>query len=225
LVDVTVTNGEYTFDFEKLEKWLDICKECNVGYIEIAHLFTQWGCKFAPKVMATVDGEYKKLFGWDTDGHGDEYLGFMGAFLEKLVEILKKHDVYENTYFHISDEPSLNVIEDYKKGIDFVSNYIPKTKIIDALSSLEFYKKGVLETPIPSLDHLQGFYDEGVENLWGYYCGSQSRTSNRYIGMASNMNRMVGVVLFRYDLKGFLHWGWNFYNTCKSHYAVNPYRT
>lgn len=225
LVDVTVENGKYTFGFEKLEKWLEICKECEVEYIEISHLFTQWGCKFAPKVMATVDGEYKKLFGWETDGHGDEYLGFMGEFLTELVAVLKKHNVYDNTYFHISDEPSLKVLEDYKQGIDFVSKYIPKTKIIDALSSFEFYKEGVLETPIPSLDHLQPFYDAGVENLWGYYCGSQSRTSNRYIGMASNINRMVGTVLFKYDLKGFLHWGWNFYNTCKSLYPVNPYRT
>ena len=225
LVDVDLTNGNYTFGFEKLEKWIEICKKCNVAYIEIAHLFTQWGCKFAPKVMATVDGEYKKLFGWETNGHGEEYLTFIGEFLEKLIVVLKKHNVYENTYFHISDEPGITVLDDYKLAIDFVSKYIPKNRIIDALSSFEFYKKGVLETPIPSLDHLQVFFDEGVESLWGYYCGSQSRTSNRYIGMPSNINRMIGVVLFKYKLKGFLHWGWNFYNTCKSHNVVNPYRT
>ena len=46
------------------------------------------------------NGEYKKLFGWETDGHGDEYLGFMGEFLTELVAVLKKHNVYENTYFH-----------------------------------------------------------------------------------------------------------------------------
>ena len=31
--------------------------------------------------------------------------------------------------------------------------------------------------------------------------------------------------MFKYDVKGFLHWGLNFYNTAHSIYPINPYQT
>lgn len=54
LVDITVNNGQYTFGFENLGKWIDLCIKNNIEYYEISHLFTQWGAKNAPKIMATV---------------------------------------------------------------------------------------------------------------------------------------------------------------------------
>ena len=29
--------------------------------------------------------------------------------------------------------------------------------------------------------------------------------------------------LFKYNIVGFLHWGYNFYNTCGSYHTINPY--
>ena len=64
LLDVTVTNGAYSFCFDKLDRWIDMCDRVGVRFFEISHLFTQWGAGHAPKVMATVDGEYRRIFGW-----------------------------------------------------------------------------------------------------------------------------------------------------------------
>ena len=76
LLDITVTraNGasEYSFGFEKLDRWIDMCNRVGIEFFEISHLFTQWGAGHAPKVMATVDGEYKRIFGWDTDATGED---------------------------------------------------------------------------------------------------------------------------------------------------------
>ena len=50
LVDVYVNEqGAYSFGFEKLYRWVEMCKRCGVQYYEMAHLFTQWGAKHAPK--------------------------------------------------------------------------------------------------------------------------------------------------------------------------------
>ena len=38
-------DGEYTFNFDMLTKWVDICLENGIEYFEISHLFTQWGAK------------------------------------------------------------------------------------------------------------------------------------------------------------------------------------
>ena len=66
LIDVTVTNNKYAFNFDKLKKWIETAQSCGIEYFEMAHFFTQWGARFAPKIMATVDGEYKQIFGWKT---------------------------------------------------------------------------------------------------------------------------------------------------------------
>lgn len=62
LVDVIVNKGIYSFNFDKLKKWIDLCEKCGIKYFEISHLFTQWGAYHAPKIMATVDGEYTQIF-------------------------------------------------------------------------------------------------------------------------------------------------------------------
>ena len=41
LVDVYRENGSYHFGFERLRRWVDMCKRCGVEYYEIAHLFSQ----------------------------------------------------------------------------------------------------------------------------------------------------------------------------------------
>ena len=35
--------------------------------------------------------------------------------------------------------------------------------------------------------------------------------------------RILGVQLYKYNIKGFLHWGLNFYNSQLSKYPINPY--
>ena len=60
LVDVTKSGGSYQFGFEKLSRWVSTCRKAGITYFEISHLFTQWGCKYAPKIMATEDGVYHR---------------------------------------------------------------------------------------------------------------------------------------------------------------------
>ena len=43
--------------------------------------------------------------------------------------------------------------------------------------------------------------------------------------MPSCRTRILGVLIYKYDIKGFLHWGFNFYNSVVSYYKVNPYVT
>ena len=79
LIDVEVKDGEYVFGFEKLKRWIDLCKKCGIEYFEMSHLFSQWGAKYAPKVVATVNGKKEKIFGWHTPAVG-EYTKFLERF-------------------------------------------------------------------------------------------------------------------------------------------------
>ena len=42
--------------------------------------------------------------------------------------------------------------------------------------------------------------------------------------MPSARTRSIGMQIYKYDIVGFLHWGYNFYNTQYSHNAIDPYR-
>ena len=44
-----------------------------------------------------------------------------------------------------------------------------------------------------------------------------------FVAMPSARNRILAVQLFKYDIKGFLQWGFNFYNAQYSDHPINPY--
>ena len=43
------------------------------------------------------------------------------------------------------------------------------------------------------------------------------------MSMPSARNRIYGAQLFKFDIEGILHWGYNFYNTQFSKEHINPY--
>ncbi len=224
LVDVYREEGEYAFGFEKLDRWVETAKRAGVEYFEISHLYTQWGCAHAPKIMAYDAGEYKRIFGWETDAFCDEYKTFLRAFLTAFVAEMKRLGVDKQCLYHISDEPGLDHLENYKRAKAQIFDIIGEYTIMDALSNFEFYKTGALTCPIPSNDHIDAFIEAGVPNLWTYYCcGQVVGVSNRLLAMPSQRNRVIGVQFWKYNIAGFLQWGYNFYNDQGSTRAINPF--
>lgn len=223
LIEVTVENGEYKFGFDKLKRWIDLCKKCGILYFEMSHLFSQWGAKYAPKIVAFVDGKEEKIFGWHTPAVG-EYTRFLQSFLPQLIEKLKEWGIDQVTYFHISDEPGEKDLEIYRKAKESLGNMLDGFHTFDALSSYEFYKHGLVETPIPGNNEIDEFLEHGLTDMWTYYCTGQFyEVSNRFMSMPSARNRIYGVQLYKYKIAGILHWGYNFYNTQFSLEHINPY--
>ena len=224
LVGITVTDGNYSFDFTALKRFMDMCQRCGVKYFEMAHLFTQWGAQHAPKIMATVNGTYQRLFGWDTDATGEEYGSFLEAFLPRLMGFLDEEGVVQSCRFHISDEPGKEHEEQYSKARAILVKYIDETLLIDALQDYTFYEKGLVKNPVVFNDHIHAFMEKGVENLWTYYCMVQRKeVANRFMAMPSYRNRILGTQLYKYSIKGFLQWGFNFWFTQLSKEVLNPY--
>ena len=226
LVDVELAGGRYSFGFEKLARWAALCRRHGIAYLEIAHLFTQWGAQATPKIVACVEGVEKRIFGWDVPAASPAYRAFLEAFLPALRAALAKLGYDDaHVYYHISDEPSQEHLDSYRAAKAQVEDLLAGCQVIDALSSFSFYQQGLVRQPVPANDHIQPFLDAHVPNLWVYYCCAQSdQVPNRFFAMESARNRIMGVLLYLYDLKGFLHWGYNFYNSKFSLHPVDPYR-
>lgn len=224
LVDVNFENGKYTFNFVKLTKWIEMSERCGIKYFEMAHFFTQWGANHAPKIMATVNGEYKKIFGWETKATSKEYRKFLIALSIELKKYLEEKNLKNRVLIHVSDEPNFAMLRSYSKASRLIHKLYKGYKIVDALSDIWFYKLGIVTTPIPSNDHIDKFICK-TDELWTYYCSAQNKkyVSNRFFCNSSLRTRVLGYQLFKFDVKGFLHWGYNFYYTQLSKAVIDPY--
>ncbi|WP_169082395.1 DUF4091 domain-containing protein [Paenibacillus sp. PL91] len=226
LIDVEKQGDRYTFGFDQLKQWVELGNRCGVQYFEFSHLFTQWGAKHAPKILATEDGKLTRIFGWETDAAGESYKGFLRQFLPALVRFIETNNLESRSYFHISDEPSIEHIPWYTSASEIMKEYLGKFPMIDALSDYTFYEQGLISNPIPANDHIEPFLANGVENLWTYYCCAQyKQVSNRFFSMPSARNRMIGMQMYKFNIAGFLHWGYNFWYSQYSIAPIEPFET
>lgn len=201
LVDVSRDGDAYRFGFARLDRWLDTARRAGIEYFEMSHLFTQWGAAHAPKIVAVVDGEERRLFGWDTDSSGPEYTAFLDAFLPELVTWIRRHDLERQVFFHVSDEPYQDHLETYGRCAALLQRHLAEFPVIDALSNVAFYRSGMVRRPIPCSNHIEPFVEAAVPELWTYYCCSQwDEVSNRFMHLPSSRNRIIGVLLYRYKL-------------------------
>ena len=225
LVDILEDGNGYHFGFSRLERWCGLCRKYGIEYLEMPHLFTQWGAEATPKILVCADGKIRKKFGWHVPADSPVYREFLQEFLPALQEKLQNlgYD-REHVFFHISDEPSEEQLESYGRAKKVTEGLLDGWKVIDALSDFAFYEKGLVEHPVPSNDHIQPFSDHGVPGLWTYYCCGQGvDVPNRFFAMPSARNRIMGVLMYLYEIKGFLHWGYNFYNSGFSRKHIDPF--
>ena len=224
LVDIEKRGDTYFFGYEKLRRFVALCEQLGVQKYEICHLFTQWGAYHAPKVMAMVDGEYTRMFGWETDSASPEYITFLRAFLTSLLKEIHALGIQDRVLFHISDEPNEEQRGQYQKVKNAIADILEGYPIYDAISDFSFYQERVADHPIPATNAITPFLDAGVKDLWTYYCCGQAKeVSNRFIAMSLARTRIIGMQLWKYQIKGFLHWGYNFYYTQFSKRKINPY--
>lgn len=104
------------------------------------------------------------------------------------------------------------------------------TECLDALSDYGFYEQGLVQQPVCGLNHIAPFLKaraegKGPEKLWGYYCvGQPEKVTNRFIVQPGYRTRVLGAQMYKYELAGFLQWGYNFYNSAFSLHPIDPYR-
>ena len=225
LVRINLNNGEYSFDFSLMKKYIELCRECGIENFEHNHLFSQWGAEHAPKIIATVDGECKRIFGWETDSKSEEYATFLYCYLKALKKFLKEMNMEKHIIFHISDEPPIKLITFYENALSIVKEELKDYVYGDALSNYDFYEKGFTKLPIVAVNSPE--IDKFVENCadyWAYFTNGEltDNSPNRTIPVPSARNRVIGVQMYFCGAKGFLHWGYNYYYGVLSHGIFNP---
>lgn len=224
LVKIDCDNENYTFDFSALDEFIDFAVGKGIKYFEFSHLFTQWGGEYCPKIMVCENGEYYNKFGWNVKSSSKEYTNFLSQFLPKISDYLHDKGIYQNCYFHLTDEPTEKDYESYKFCRETYKKYIQDIPTMDALFDGKFLADGLVDVAVPILHEHKSFVGISQNDLFLYYCTPKSGYfSNRIINMPSLRTRILGVQLYDAEVQGFLHWGYNFYNSWASEISVNPY--
>ena len=137
---------------------------------------------------------------------------------------MKKRNLDKQCYFHISDEPTKDHINHYLKVKSNIADLLKNYTIMDALSEVEFYKSGAVDCPVPVTKKIEPFLEEDIENRWCYYAGFTTvDCANVLCAMPSWRGRSLAMQMFKYDIIGLLHWGYNYYNNRASGDTINPY--
>ena len=225
LVDVARKQYKYTFGYENFDRWVKMCLDCGVKYFEISHLFTQWGAKHAPKIMAHTTQGYRRIFGWENDSLSQGYMSFLRQFGASFKEHTDALGITDICYIHCSDEPGGEDIARYRKCAAAVKEYFSAYTHMDALSDYEYYSAGLVDLPVPgegSIDEFRGRTDR----LWTYYCCGpfDNNYPNRFLFLPLVKMRVIGVLLYKYGCEGFLHWGFNFWYTQYSRRLADPFK-
>lgn len=226
LVQIEKIGEKYIFDFSLLKRWIAVSLRNGIHYFEISHLFSQWGLEYSPNIRIKENGAEQFLFGWEIKASDIRYKQFLSQFLPALLEFLKAEGIDKQCVFHISDEPNIRHLAAYQAAYDIVKPLLGDMVHMDAVSDIDFYETGLVETPVCASDKIDAFIEKQIENLWVYYCCVQgNKVGNRYLSMPSYRNRILGLQMYKYKIKGFLQWGYNFYYSQYSLFKINPYVT
>lgn len=185
------------------------------------------GGKHAPKIVAEANGRRRKIFGWKTESTGEEYREFLDAFLCALTDFVKRERISEKCVYHITDEPQAEAAERYAMVREIIKKYDRGAVILDASSDFAFYERGLIDRCVVDTDNVPKFFEKGAKDFYAYYacCQTNEYLSNRMVHMPLARVRVLGVQLYASGIKGFLHWGFNFYHSALSVKEIDPYRT
>ena len=140
LVDIEVRDGEYSFAYPRLDRYMSLALEKGMKYFEISHLFSQVGRpstrrrSWRPSSRTTVRANISAFSAGRPIRPVRRYKKFIRAFVSALLAHLKEKGLDHMCWFHISDEPTLEQLESYKAAKALVSDLLEGYHLMDALS-------------------------------------------------------------------------------------------
>ena len=214
LVKVYKEEKGLSFDFSLFDKYVEIFMNAGVSdrieIFHVAHPKSGWGSEVVLSEVTAIDkktGEQIKL----SPQEG------LGPLLTALQNHLEEKGWLNKTMIHVSDEPSISNMDSWKRASQFVAKFAPKIRRIDAIESTDLL--GYLEVWVPKLNYFTTWgeiYEEARKNgieLWFYTCCTPTGFfPNRFLDYPLVKTRVLHWINYAYNLKGYLHWGLNWWD-------------
>jgi len=214
-------DGQYIYDFSRLDHWIDIFRKAGIKWIEggfVAKRCAGWRSDFVFRRISLRDLQGKGIDDFSKKRMSEEeFIPHMEKFLKAVYSHLEEKYGLEYCIQHIADEPINANKESWVRISRLVKSWIPKeVKIIDAALSKKL--GDLIDIRVPQIHHIKASErEEGSnleKNLWSYVCmAPQGLHPNRFIDYKSIRNRIIFWISYSLKLEGFLHWGYNWWGS------------
>ncbi len=218
---------QYEFDFTDVRRWVRLALKHNASYIEWTHFFTPapTSGKYPQRIYERTGSTVGEML-WppEISATSETYKNFLKQFLPAFKTFLEEERVLNKSFFHCADEPDGNEqIADYKKARALLKEIAPWMRVMDALSDPQFAKEKITDMPIPSITTALAFKEAGI-NSWVYYCcGPRDSYLQRLFDTPLSKIRMTGILFYKLQASGFLHWGYNYWYKFVTSEITNPF--
>ena len=146
-----------------------------------------------------------------------------------FVENIKEHGWEDQYIQHIADEPIDENVESYIEISRFLKTLVPELKVIEACHTHQL--ENMIDIWVPQMNFLKSgmdFYTERQtkgDEAWYYTClAPKGEWANRFVELPLIKTRLLHWVNFKYNIPGYLHWGFNFWGSNSGIItAENPY--
>jgi hypothetical protein len=229
LLKVTRTaTDQYRFDWSDVKRWVDTARASGITYFEWTHFFTQWGVKNAIRIYEQSGGmnptDEHLLWPADTAATAPVYRAFLEQFMPEFHKFLERERLLERSFFHVSDEPHKEHVDNYRSARQLLKDTAPWMKVMDALSDITFGRMHLTDLPIPIIDKVPEFISEGLAYGCYYCCAPRGRYINRHFDTPLMKIRMNGWLFYRLEADLFLHWGYNYWYKSQTRQLIDTYR-
>jgi hypothetical protein len=224
LLDVRRDGDRYEFDWSLVRRWVRAAEAHGIASYEWTHLFTQWGARHAIRIYEGRAETGRLLWRAETGATSETYEGFLRQFLPEFERFLRAEGLMGRSFFHLSDEPhGVEALENYRLARDMLHELAPWMPVLDALTEIEFAREGLTQIPVPLLTTAPDFVREGFP-AWAYFCcNPRGRYLNRLLDTPLQKVRMTGWLCYRTGVRGFLHWGYNYWYRSQTQVMIDPY--
>ena len=205
--------GHYQFDWAPVARFVELAKRNGIEYFEFPHLWLYWEIKYPIHVYQREGDRWNLLWPADAPATTGPFRVFLEQFLPGLHKFLTEQKLMEHSFFHVSDEPRGEAIENYRKAHALLTELAPWTrgKVLDALSDIRYGKEGLVDIPVPLLPAAEKYREAKIPH-WVYFCTApRGKYLNRLFDTPLPKIRMAGFLFYRLGATGFLHWGYDYW--------------
>ncbi len=208
-MSATYEDGKLKFDFSEQIKRAKLALEHGAKTLEWAPIINRPNWEDPPFHIWDYGTDTGHIYVLSTRGRK-----IYTAFLTALNDMLTEMGWRDISIVHISDEPKELCASDFRIICGIARKYLPGIKLIDAIEI--FFLQDALDIYVPKDHYFQmnrnDFEDlrDGRNELWYYTCNMPGgRWLNRYIDSPLLNSRLIHWGNFRFNLTGYLHWGFN----------------
>ncbi len=206
LIGITKKDGVYSFDFSKAGRLIEMYFDLGFTLIEGGQIAYRKSWE-APELYVH-DGENEYV------ASSKEAYAFLSAYLGAWKKFLEENGWYDRYIQHISDEPNEVCKENYFRLACIVRRFLPGIQIIEAVEIPDL--EGAVDIWVPKNyyyeDHKEQYetFRAAGDTLWYYTCCFPGgKYLNRQLDKPLIQVRYLHWGNFRFDMPGFLHWGFN----------------